>query len=249
MTPGTSAASAALSSGRYSSGPLDGGGRPRGARRRRALALPVGAAPWPASASLSLRPPAPPPSSASMLSPAPMFSSAPTSSPAPTLLAAPVSRRLPSASSPRAVPQAIAKAPRIGLSAPVSDSSPANSRPASTPGGNCPLAARMPRAIGRSKRPDSLGRSAGARLTVMRRTGKSKPQFCRAARTRSRLSRTSRSGRPTIENEGRPLARWTSTVTSGARPAAGARERTTASDMGHSWRRPREARAAVRGFR
>ena len=31
-----------------------------------------------------------------------------------------------------------------------------------------PAAARMPSAIGRSKRPDSLGRSAGARLTVMR---------------------------------------------------------------------------------
>ena len=30
------------------------------------------------------------------------------------------------------------------------------------------LAARMPRAIGRSKRPESLGKSAGARFTVMR---------------------------------------------------------------------------------
>ncbi len=140
-------------------------------------------------------------------------------------------RRAPSASSPRAVPQAIANAPRIGRSAPVSDSSPANSRPSSTSGGSCPLAARMPSAIGRSKRPDSFGRSAGARLTVMRRTGNSKPQFCSAARTRSRLSRTSVSGRPTIENDGRPFARWTSTVTSGAWPAAGARLRTTASDM------------------
>jgi hypothetical protein len=50
----------------------------------------------------------------------------------------------------------------------------------------------------------------------MRLTGKSNPQFCSAARTRSRLSRTSTSGRPTIENDGNPLARWTSTVTSGA---------------------------------
>ena len=32
----------------------------------------------------------------------------------------------------------------------------------------CPAAARMPSAIGRSKRPDSFGRSAGARFTVMR---------------------------------------------------------------------------------
>lgn len=34
-----------------------------------------------------------------------------------------------------------------------------------------------------------------------------------------------------MENDGNPLARWTSTVTSGARPDAGARLRTTASDM------------------
>ena len=55
----------------------------------------------------------------------------------------------------------------------------------------------MPRAIGRSKRPDSLGRSAGARLTVMRLLGNSKPELTMAARTRSRASLTSVSGRPT----------------------------------------------------
>ena len=60
----------------------------------------------------------------------------------------------------------------------------------------------MPSAMGKSKRPDSLGRSAGARLAVMRRAGMSKPQFCSAARTRSRDSFTSVSGRPTIVNEG-----------------------------------------------
>ena len=38
---------------------------------------------------------------------------------------------------------------------------------ASASSGICPLAARMPSAIGRSKRPPSLGRSAGARFTVM----------------------------------------------------------------------------------
>ncbi|CAG2318610.1 hypothetical protein BCCR75501_02939 [Burkholderia sola] len=109
----------------------------------------------------------------------------------------------------------------------------------------------MPSAIGRSKRPDSFGRSAGARLTVIRRTGNSNPQFCSAARTRSRLSRTSRSGSPTIENDGNPLARWTSTVTSGARPEAGARLRTTASDMARLLhdRRRRPFGAACRGNR
>ena len=35
----------------------------------------------------------------------------------------------------------------------------------------------MPSAIGRSKRPLSFGRSAGARLTVMRRAGNSKRQL------------------------------------------------------------------------
>ena len=50
-----------------------------------------------------------------------------------------------------------------------------------------PAAARMPSAIGRSKRPDSFGRSAGARLTVTRLLcGNSSPLVCSAARTRSR---------------------------------------------------------------
>ena len=45
--------------------------------------------------------------------------------------------------------------------------------------------------------PDSFGRSAGARLTVIRRAGNSNCAFCSAARTRSRASRTSVSGNPT----------------------------------------------------
>ena len=68
----------------------------------------------------------------------------------------------------------------------------------------CPLAARMPIAIGRSKRPDSFGRSAGARLTVTLRAGNSNCAFCNAARTRSRASRTSVSGRPTRCTPGKP---------------------------------------------
>ena len=89
----------------------------------------------------------------------------------------------------------------------------------------------MPSAIGRSKRPDSFGRSAGARLTVIRRIGNSKRLLSRAARTRSRASRTSVSGRPTSVNAGRPLARWTSTVTSGAAMPLNPRLRTTANVM------------------
>ena len=90
----------------------------------------------------------------------------------------------------------IASAPRIGRSSPVSANSPANSWVANAVAGICPVAARIPSAIGRSKRPDSLGRSAGARLAVILRAGNSKWAFCSAARTRSRLSLTSVSGRP-----------------------------------------------------
>ena len=79
-------------------------------------------------------------------------------------------------------------------------------------------------AIGKSKRPLSFGKSAGARLTVMRRAGKSKRALSSAARTRSLLSFTSASGKPTMVKFGKPLARWTSTVTSGASIPVSARE-------------------------
>src|SRR5690349_7840470 len=126
--------------------------------------------------------------------------------------------------------QVIASAPRTGRSSPVSESSPANSYFENSPVSIWRDAASMPSAIGRSKRPLSLGSSAGARLTVMRRAGNSKREFTSAARTRSRLSFTSVSGRPTMVNEGRPFARWTSTVTSGALSPASARLWSTASD-------------------
>lgn len=61
--------------------------------------------------------------------------------------------------------------------------------------------------------------------------GNSRPLVCSAARTRSRASFTSVSARPTSVKLGRPLARWTSTVTCGERRASRARLWTTASDM------------------
>lgn len=76
-------------------------------------------------------------------------------------------------------------------------------------------AARMPIAMARSKRPP-LGRSAGARLTVMCLAGNSKLPLSRALRTRSRDSFTEVSGNPTMLKAGRPLERCTSTVTCGA---------------------------------
>src|SRR6478736_2105487 len=81
----------------------------------------------------------------------------------------------------------------------------------------------MPSAMGRSKRPPSFGRSAGARFTVMRPAGKAKPQCARAARTRSLLSRTTGAGSPTILNVGRPEPRCTSTLTRGAASPVSAR--------------------------
>src|SRR5260221_11594350 len=81
----------------------------------------------------------------------------------------------------------------------------------------------MPTAMGRSKRPPSLGKSAGDKLTVMRPVGKSKPVVSSAERTRSLLSRTTASGRPTMANVGSPDPKWTSTRTRGAASPKGAR--------------------------
>ncbi len=102
----------------------------------------------------------------------------------------------------------MASAPRTGRSSPPSESSPANSQPASRELSIWPLAARMPSAMGRSNRPESLGRSAGARFTVMRLLdGNSSPALAMAERTRSRASFTSVSASPTRVKLGRPLAR------------------------------------------
>src|SRR5688500_15109965 len=134
---------------------------------------------------------------------------------------------------PRPVPRAdsaMASAPRTGRSPPVSESSPSNSKPCSDSMLSWPLEARIPSAMGRSKRLESLGSSAGARLTVMRRAGNSKRAWLSAARTRSRASRTSVSGSPTMWNAGSPGPRCTSTVTSGASMPASARLATVATD-------------------
>ena len=76
-----------------------------------------------------------------------------------------------------------------------------------------PVAARMPSAIGRSNDEPALRTSAGARLTVTRCCGNSNPELRIALRTRSRLSRTLASGRPTIVKCGSPNDTSTSTWT------------------------------------
>jgi len=55
--------------------------------------------------------------------------------------------------------------------------------------------------------------SAGAKLTVMRRSGHLNPRLRAAAWTRSPLSRTAESGRPTSEKAGRPPETSASTAT------------------------------------
>gem|GEM_PF-4980875 len=64
--------------------------------------------------------------------------------------------------------RAMAKAPATGRRLPLSDSSPAHTNGARAWAGSSPLAASRPNAMGRSNRPESLGRSAGAKFTVMR---------------------------------------------------------------------------------
>ena len=108
--------------------------------------------------------------------------------------------------------KAIASAPLIGLISPDSDSSPQITSVMSA-SGNPPSAATTATAIARSKLGPVFRSDAGARLTVTRCCGNLTPEFASAARTRSRDSRTARSGSPTTENAGSPRRMSTSTVT------------------------------------
>ncbi len=60
-------------------------------------------------------------------------------------------------------------------------------------------------AMGRSKAAPSFLRAAGARFTVIGRSGNANPMFLSAARTLSLLSFTEASGKPTIEKCGTPF--------------------------------------------
>lgn len=61
---------------------------------------------------------------------------------------------------------------------------------------SCPLVERIPAAIAKSNADPSLRISAGAKLTVIRCSGKVNPQFLMAARTRSIDSLIALSGSP-----------------------------------------------------
>ena len=99
---------------------------------------------------------------------------------------------------------AIGSTPRAGWMEPSSDSSPSSTTSAMCRRSTTPWAARMPSAIGRSNDAPALRTSAGARLTVIRWAGNSKPELRIALRTRSRLSRTPTSGRPTMREPRHP---------------------------------------------
>ena len=74
-------------------------------------------------------------------------------------------------------------------------------------------AASTARAIGRSKPEPSLRRPAGARFTVIRCRGHSRPAAATLERTRCFASWHARSARPTIVKPGRPLSTFASTST------------------------------------
>ena len=108
---------------------------------------------------------------------------------------------------------AIGRTPRIPLIPPSSDSSPSTTVSSMSRRVSVPDVASNPSAMGRSKDDPALRTSAGARLTVILCGGNSNPEFLIAERTRSRLSRTVASGRPTIVKWGSPNDTSTSICT------------------------------------
>ena len=103
-------------------------------------------------------------------------------------------------------------APSMGRSLPSRPISPRIMVPSSSEIGTEPCAAAMAMAIGRSSEGPSLRMSPGARLTKMLRLrGQSSSEFRTADLTRSRLSSTALSGRPTSVKRGSPEAGTRST--------------------------------------
>ena len=129
----------------------------------------------------------------------------------------------------RAMSRATGSTPRTGRIAPSNASSPTAATCRTQSAGIWPVATSTPNAIGRSNPVPSFFRSAGARLTVVRRAGSENPELTIAAETRSRLSFTAPAGSPTTLNQGSPWAQSTSTDTSYASMPITAAERIVAS--------------------
>ena len=117
----------------------------------------------------------------------------------------------PSASAPAC--SAASSTPGDGAIRPSSPSSPTTRYSASASTSTTPIAPSSASAIGRSKCAPSLGRSAGDRLTTIRFGGSASPIAAIAPRTRSRLSATALSPRPTTLKAGRPAISCTCTST------------------------------------
>ncbi len=103
--------------------------------------------------------------------------------------------------------------PATGCNCPSSASSPSATNFSTASAGRNPSPTSRPRAMGTSKCEPSFATSAGDKLTRIFFGGSKIPIDCRAARTRSRDSRTVLSGRPTMVNAGRPAPRCTCTST------------------------------------
>ena len=114
----------------------------------------------------------------------------------------PTGRPRPARSPRRASAATIGRTPGTGRTSPPSDSSPMQRRRRPPPGRTCSDPSRIPTAIARSSEAPALRRSAGARLTVIRRGGWTKPAFRSAPRTRSRASWRAASASPTIGEPG-----------------------------------------------
>lgn len=126
--------------------------------------------------------------------------------PSSTAAVATITRRTPR----RTSAVTIGRMPGTGRTSPPSDSSPTSAiRPGAAR--TCSDPRRIPTAIARSSDAPALRRSAGARLTVIRRGGWTYPALRSAPRTRSRASWSAASARPTIVNPGNPGATSTST--------------------------------------
>ena len=92
---------------------------------------------------------------------------------------------------------AIDSAPFTGRVIPSRASSPTTAYWSNNSDSNCPLAASMPSAIGKSNEAACFGSSAGARLMTMWSCGRTKPELTIARSMRCVLSFTAASGSPT----------------------------------------------------
>ena len=99
---------------------------------------------------------------------------------------------------------AIGSTPRTWRTLPSSDSSPITRLPSMQLGRHLPAGDQDAQGDGQVVGRAFLAHRAGARLTVTRLRGKNSPAFLMADCTRSRLSCTAASGRPTIVISGSP---------------------------------------------